>query len=53
MDNKQYTTKKHKIRTMWDDILKLIALEEEILRRIERLEKSMSLAWREQGKLEE
>ncbi|HEY0087675.1 MAG TPA: hypothetical protein VGB37_02460 [Candidatus Lokiarchaeia archaeon] len=36
----------HKIRTLWDDVNKLIGLEEELLIRIESIEKSINNLWK-------
>lgn len=42
MQNK-YTQDKHKIRGLWDDVIQLIAIEEEILTKLDGLEKSVQI----------
>lgn len=47
MENfKSFDSSPHKIQQLWEDITKLIALEEDLLRRIEALEKEMDDLWR-------
>jgi len=36
----------HKIRTMWDDVKKLISMEEELFRRLDVLESSVNRLWK-------
>lgn len=43
---KDYTSSEHKIHMNWDDISKLIALEEELIKRIESLEGMVNRLWK-------
>jgi CHASE3 domain sensor protein len=42
---KDYNKLTHKIAKEWDDIATLIAMEEELFRRIESLEQRMAAMW--------
>lgn len=52
MDNKKtYSSTSHKIRLNWEDIAKLIALEEDLMRRIEEVEASLEKLWKAQANI--
>lgn len=42
-----YDESKHRIQNNWEDISKLIAIEEDILNRLKSLEDSILLLWKE------
>lgn len=41
MDIRNYNKKDHKIKSNWEDIQQLIALEEQIMTKLDNLEKSI------------
>lgn len=49
--SKDYNRTPHKIQSEWQDILKLIALEEQLITRLDKLEQAVNHLWQVVSKM--